>query len=68
MRLEAQVLLRRGVQKGYPVLPESTQPERTRENLDLFSFTIDDDDMNAIAQMDRGDGLAWPSGDPTRVD
>jgi len=64
---EAQVLLRWGVQKGYAVLPKSTNAERLVQNLDLFSFEIDDEDMTAMAAMDRGDGLAWQSGDPSRV-
>ncbi len=63
---EAQVLLRWAIQKGRPVLPKSTNPERIRQNADLFSFALDDADMAAIATMDRGDGVAWPSGDPTR--
>jgi len=61
---EAQVLLRWAVQKGYAVLPKSTSPERIRENADLFSFALDDEDMAAIAAMDRGTGVAWPTGDP----
>lgn len=64
---EAQILLRWGVQKGYPVLPKSTNPERIRQNADLFSFSIDDADMELIAKEDRGDGVAWPSGDPTKA-
>jgi 2,5-diketo-D-gluconate reductase A len=64
---EAQVLLRWGVQKGYPVLPKSTNPERLRQNADIFSFTIDDTDMAAIEKMDRGDGVAWSVGDPTKA-
>lgn len=64
---EAQVLLRWGIQKGYPVLPKSTNPERIRQNADLFSFQIDGADMAAIAKMDRGDGVAWPAGDPTHA-
>ncbi len=64
---EAQVLLRWGVQKGYAVLPKSTNAERLRQNADIFSFTIDADDMAAIAKMDRGDGVAWSVGDPTRA-
>ncbi|GAB2816984.1 aldo/keto reductase [Actinocorallia aurea] len=63
---EAQLLLRWGVQNGYPVLPKSTKPDRIRENADLFSFAIDDTDMAALAAMDRGDGVAWGAGDPTR--
>jgi 2,5-diketo-D-gluconate reductase A len=64
---EAQVLLRWGVQNGYAVLPKSTTPERIRQNADLFSFALDDEDMTAIAAMDRGAGVAWPTGDPTTL-
>jgi 2,5-diketo-D-gluconate reductase A len=64
---EAQVLLRWGVQEGYPVLPKSTNPARLRQNADLFSFRIDDTDMAAIEKMDRGDGVAWSVGDPTKA-
>lgn len=63
---EAQVLLRWGIQKGYAVLPKSTNAERIRQNIDLFGFEIDDEDMTAIARMDRGEGVAWSSGDPTK--
>ncbi|MEM7118830.1 MAG: aldo/keto reductase [Chloroflexota bacterium] len=63
---EAQLLLRWGVQKGYPVLPKSSNPERVKKNIDLFSFTINDADMKLIATMDRGDGVAWSIGDPTK--
>jgi 2,5-diketo-D-gluconate reductase A len=62
---EAQVLLRWGVQQGYAVLPKSTNPERIRQNVDLFSFALDDEDTASIAGMDRGAGVAWPIGDPT---
>ena len=64
---EAQVLLRWGVQKGYPVLPKSTNPERLRQNADVFSFALDGADMAAIEKMDRGDGVAWSVGDPTKA-
>jgi 2,5-diketo-D-gluconate reductase A len=64
---EAQVLLRWAVQKGYPVLPKSTHPDRIRKNADIFGFSIDDGDMAAIEKMDRGDGVAWAIGDPTKA-
>ena len=64
---EAQVLLRWGVQTGYPVLSKSTNEERIQQNMDLFSFEIDHNDMSAIEDMDRGDGIAWDSGDPCMV-
>ncbi|MGI5442959.1 aldo/keto reductase family protein [Streptomyces shenzhenensis] len=62
---EAQFLLGWGVQNGYPVLPKSTNPNRIRQNLDIFSFTIDDADMEYIRGLDRGAGLAWGEVDPT---
>jgi 2,5-diketo-D-gluconate reductase A len=64
---EAQVLLRWGIQKGYPVLPKSTNPERLRQNADVFSFRIDDADMATLDTQDRGDGVAWAVGDPTKA-
>ena len=59
------MLLRWGVQQGYAVLPKSTNPERIVQNADLFSFSLDDQDMASIAQMDRGTSVAWAIGDPT---
>ena len=64
---EAQVLLRWAIQKGYPVLPKSTNPERIRKNADIFGFNLDDADMAAIEKMDRGGGVAWATGDPTKA-
>jgi 2,5-diketo-D-gluconate reductase A len=65
---EAQILLRWAIQRGFAVLPKSTNPERVRLNIDLFSFELDTPDMDALAQMDRGDGVAWAVGDPTRAE
>lgn len=61
---EAQVLLRWGVQKGFGVLPKSLNSARMRQNIDLFGFEIDAADMALIEGMDRGDGVAWATGDP----
>lgn len=65
---EAQVLLRWGVQNGYAVLPKSLNPERMRQNIDLAGFSIDDSDMALIRTMNRGEGVAWASGDPSLAD
>lgn len=61
---EAQLLLRWGVQQGYPVIPKSTNPERMKQNLALFSFEINDADMQELSSLDRGDGVAWAIGSP----
>lgn len=63
---EAQLLLRWGVQNGYAVLPKSLNPARMQQNMDLFGFTIDGADMALMATMDRGDGVAWATGDPSK--
>jgi 2,5-diketo-D-gluconate reductase A len=63
---EAPLLLRWGVQNGYAVLPKSMNPERMRQNIDLFLFSIDDEAMAQISTMDRGEGVAWASGDPSK--
>jgi 2,5-diketo-D-gluconate reductase A len=63
---EAQLLLRWGVQNGYVVLPKSLNPDRMRQNFDIFSFSIDDADMAQMATMNLGDGEAWASGDPSK--
>lgn len=63
---EAQLLLRWGVQNGFAVLPKSLNSDRMRQNLDLFSFAIKDADMRLMATMDRGDGVAWATGDPSK--
>ena len=65
---EAQLLLRWGVQSGYPVLPKSLNPERMRQNIDIAGFSIDDTDMALIKTMDRGVGVAWATGDPIKSD
>jgi hypothetical protein len=38
-----------------------------RQNIDLFSLAINNADMAEIAKMDRGDGVAWASGDPSKL-
>lgn len=61
---EAQFLLRWGVQNGYAVLPKSLNPDRMRQNLSLAEFEIEEADMAMMRTMDRGEGVAWATGDP----
>ena len=49
-----QVVLRWHVQLGLVVIPKSRNPERMRENLDVFDFELSDDDLAAIATLSRG--------------
>lgn len=49
----AQVALRFLVQRGISVIPKSQHIARLRENLALFDFTLSDDEMDAIRNLDR---------------
>ena len=47
----AQVLLRWSLQLGNVVLPRSVTPSRIAENLELFDFSLTEDDMAALAGL-----------------
>src|SRR5579875_2611414 len=51
----AQVVLRWEVQRGIVAIPKSGHPERQRENLDVFGFELTEEEMSALAAMDRGE-------------
>ncbi|UKA58921.1 aldo/keto reductase [Arthrobacter sp. FW306-2-2C-D06B] len=49
-----QVVLRWHVQEGLVAIPKSANPLRMKENLDVFDFALDHDDLSAIATLDAG--------------
>lgn len=51
----AQVALRWLVQRGIVAIPKSTHKERMAANFDIFDFELSDDDMQAIAPLNRCD-------------
>jgi 2,5-diketo-D-gluconate reductase A len=53
-RTAAQVVLRWHIQLGTIVFPKSSSPERIRQNIDVFGFELDDEDMTAIGKLDAG--------------
>jgi 2,5-diketo-D-gluconate reductase A len=54
-RTPAQVVLRWHVQQGRIAIPKSADPQRQRENLDVFSFALDAADLDAIDALDTGE-------------
>lgn len=49
-----QILLRWNIQRGVVVIPKSTHLERIKENIDVFDFEIDEEDMKKISSLDMG--------------
>jgi diketogulonate reductase-like aldo/keto reductase len=61
----AQICIRWCIQNGVTPLPKSVTPERIRENIDVFDFEIDDDDMEFVNSF----GYFGGSGhDPDKID
>jgi 2,5-diketo-D-gluconate reductase A len=56
-----QVVLRWHVQLDSTPIPKSADPERQRENADVFDFALTDDEVSAISALERG--RLW-DGDP----
>ena len=55
-RTPAQVVIRWHVESGLIPIPKSAVPARMRENLDVFDFRLEADDMAAIARLDSAAG------------
>ncbi|CAJ1378313.1 unnamed protein product, partial [Effrenium voratum] len=60
----AQVLLRWALQQDFLVIPRSSQPQRIRENLQVFDFRLSEEEMKAISEIGRDQKFCW---DPKTV-
>ncbi len=59
----AQICLKFAVQRGILPLPKSSSPERMRENMDLFSFEMEKEDIWRLATMPQ---QGWSGEHPDR--
>lgn len=50
----AQIMLRWHVQRNVIVIPKSSNIVRMKENIDIFDFELDDDDMSQIKKLEQG--------------
>jgi diketogulonate reductase-like aldo/keto reductase len=60
----AQIMLRWCIEQGAVVLPKSTTPSRITENAAIFDFSLDDEDLVALAAQNRNLRTCW---NPTHV-
>lgn len=67
-RTVAQVILRWHMQRGIVAIPKSTHVERMEENFRVFDFALDEEDMAAIAALDRGQSSFFSHTDPAMVE
>ncbi|NMO01748.1 aldo/keto reductase [Gordonia sp. TBRC 11910] len=56
-----QIALRWAVQQGIGVVPKSSHRGRQSENADIFDFSLDEADLRALAELDRGEAAARDS-------
>lgn len=63
----AQIALRFLVQRGVVVIPKSVNRERMKENIEVFDFELNQDEMAAIRKLDKGESLFFSHNDPEMV-
>ena len=51
----AQVILKWHVQMGFIVIPGSKNVDHIKDNINIFEFTLSQDDMNQIAKLKSGE-------------
>ncbi|MGN1098618.1 MAG: aldo/keto reductase [Clostridia bacterium] len=64
----AQVILRWHIQRNIVVIPKSTHIERMKENIDVFDFSLSDEEMNSISRLDTGKSAFFSHTDPNMVE
>ena len=60
-RTPAQVVLRWHLQLGLIPIPKTARRERLAPNLDIFDFSLSDDEMRALSTLDKGKRVAVDS-------
>ncbi len=64
----AQVILRFNVQRGIVVIPKSSHKERIEENIDIFDFSLTEEEMRQIRTLDESKSMWLAYDDPNIVE
>ena len=59
-----QIMLRWCIEIGVVPLPKSTNPDRIKQNAEIFDFKLDTDDIKQIKGLDKNHRTCW---DPTNI-
>lgn len=62
-----QVALRYLLQRDIIAIPKSTHIERMRQNLDVFDFSLSEEDMESIRPLDKPQDFRWSHRNPELV-
>jgi 2,5-diketo-D-gluconate reductase A len=63
----AQTALRWLIQRGVIIIPKSTHVERMKQNIDIYNFTLSDEEMARISDLDTGRSVFFDHNDPETV-
>lgn len=64
----AQVILRWHLQRGIIAIPKTVHKERMKENIDIFDFTLSENDMAAVSALDKAESSFFSHSDPNTVE
>ena len=64
----AQVILRWNVQQGVIIIPKSVHKNRMEENLGIWDYSLDEEDMAQISSLDKGTPSMLDCTKPSEVD
>jgi diketogulonate reductase-like aldo/keto reductase len=60
----AQIMLRYLIELGLVVIPKSIHPERIEQNMDIFDFKLDKEDLSKLKKLDQDLRTCW---NPTHI-
>lgn len=59
-KTSAQILLRWGLDKGFLIIPKSSNPQRIEENSKIFDFKLEQDEVLKISQLNKNLRMVQP--------
>lgn len=66
-KTNAQIMLRYLIQRGIPAIPKTTSPQRMKENMDVFDFSLTSDEISYLScipetgwSTEHPDTMEWP--------